>query len=64
MVAYALNKTAVENVNKVTDRKIVIINHAIHLKNMTLKYYTQILSMLLQGSTRVGSMGSIEPIDF
>ena len=37
MVAYALNKTAVENVNKVTDRKIVTINHAIHLKKYDLE---------------------------
>ena len=34
VIAYALNKTAVDNVNKVTDRKIVTINHAIHLKKI------------------------------
>ena len=37
MVAYALNKTAVENVNKVTDRKILTINHATHLKKYDLE---------------------------
>ena len=39
MVAYALNKTAVENVNKVTDRKIVTINHATHLKKYDLEIF-------------------------